>query len=265
MSTNETVNEKSSNYIDEPPINADIEAFFANYASISASALRDHLITVRKDAWQRHNYRCLARWRFLDFSIKLSPIYQEILDKCKHEGATVIDFGCCLGQDVRQLVYDGVPVEQIRGYELDPFFIEQGYELFRDGKLMKEKKIFTTGDIFDDQLLNGIEPADYVFVGSFIHLFNAETQRDVCRRLARLAKRAIAGRQVGALVAGEHTKSSGLPDSKRMRHSPESFTSMWNDVTSGEWQVESVSLQTTENMERAHQGLTFVVRKRETQ
>ena len=264
MSTNESVDEKLSFYIDEPPINTDIEKFFANYASIPASALHDHLITVRENAWQQYNYPCLGGWRFLDFSIKLSPIYKEIVDKCKHEGATVIDFGCCLGQDVRQLVYDGVPVEQIRGFDLDPFFIEQGYELFRDGKLMKEKKIFATGDIFDEQFLNGIEPADYVYVGSFIHLFDAETQQDVCRRLTRLAKRVIAGRQAGALVAGEHTRSSGPPGSKMMRHSPDSFATMWNDVTGGEWQVESATLQATKNMERARQELTFVVRKRET-
>ncbi|CAF3007711.1 unnamed protein product [Rotaria sp. Silwood2] len=83
-----------------------------------------------------------------------------MLEKCKEEGATVIDFGCCLGQDVRQFVYDGVPLDQIRGYDLDPFFIEQGYELYRDGEVMKEKKIFAAGSILDDQFLDGIEPAD---------------------------------------------------------------------------------------------------------
>jgi hypothetical protein len=263
MSTNEPV-DKSTFYADEPPINADIETFFADYASIPASALRDHLITVRNRAWQQYNYPCLGRWRFLHFSIRRSPIYKEILEKCKNEGATVIDFGCCLGQDVRQLVYDGVPLGQIRGYDLDPFFIEQGYELFRDGSLMKDKKVFASGDIFDDQFLNGVEPADYLYVGSFIHLFDAEAQRNVCRRLTRLAKRAIAGRQSGALVPGEHPRSASVTGGKMMRHSPESFAQMWNDVTNGEWQVENATLQTADDKKTSQQTLTFVVRKRDT-
>ncbi|CAF3854972.1 unnamed protein product, partial [Rotaria sp. Silwood1] len=203
MSTDELAETKALAYIEEPPITNDIETFFTNYASIPASALREHLITIRERVWQKCNYPCLGQWRFLHFSIKQNPIYAEILEKCKNEGATVIDFGCCLGQDVRQLVYDGVPIDQVRGYDLDPFFIEQGYELFRDGKIMKEKKVFGSGDIFDNQFLESIEPADYLYVDLFIHLFDAETQRDVCRRLARLAKRAIAGRQSGAKVAGE--------------------------------------------------------------
>ncbi len=56
----------------------------------------------------------------------------------------MIDFGCCLGQDVRQLIYDGVSIDQIRGYELDPFFIEQGYQLFQDEQIMKKTKIFSS-------------------------------------------------------------------------------------------------------------------------
>ncbi|CAF0879715.1 unnamed protein product, partial [Didymodactylos carnosus] len=177
----------------------------------------------------------------------------------------VIDFGCCLGQDVRQLVYDGVPIDQIRGYDLEPFFIEQGYELFRDGEVMKEKKIFAPGDIFDNQFLNEIEPAYYLYVGSFIHLFDAETQRDVCRRLTKLAKRVIAGRQSGASIAREHPKLTSLTGGKAIQHSPESFTRMWDDVTDGEWQVESATLETIEDVKGSDKGLIFVVRKQERQ
>ncbi|CAF3754314.1 unnamed protein product [Rotaria sp. Silwood1] len=140
----------------------------------------------------------------------------------------------CLGQDLRRrLIYDGVLLDRIRGYELDPFFIEQGYELFRDGDLMKANKIFTVGDIFDDQFLKTIEPADYLYPSSFLHLFDAETQKDVCRLLSRLVKRAIAGRQVGALVPIEKSISSRILRGKMMRHSPESFAQMWNEATGG--------------------------------
>ncbi len=137
--------------------------------------------------------------------------------------------------------------------------------MFRDGELMKEKKIFASGDIFDNQFLDGIEPTDYVYASSLIHLFNAETQRDICRRLTRIAKRAIVGRQVGVLVTTEYPGLEGLTDAKMMLHSPESFAHMWNDVTNGKWQVESITLKMMDDMKLSYQGLTFVVRKRETQ
>ena len=262
MSADRLEEETRPRYVEEPTITADVETFFAKYASIPSSALRDHLIKVRQRAWESHSYPCLGRWSFLDFSIGQSPIYSEIVQQCKNEGATLIDFGCCLGQDIRQLIYDGVPLSQLRGYELNPYFIEQGYELFRDGEMMRERKIFQAGDIFDDEFLNGIEPADYVYVGSLIHLFDAATQRDVCRRLSRLAKRAIVGRQSGAPVAGEYSRKSGLPANRMMVHSPESITEMWKEVTNGEWQVDVAALQSRmEMLDRAR--LVFVVRKQE--
>lgn len=250
-----------SYYAEEPPISTEIQDFFSKYASIEPSSLHDHLVTIRARAWQKFNYPCLGRWRFLQFSIQHNPIYREILDECTNRQATIIDFGCCLGQDVRRLIYDGVPIDRIRGYELDPFFIEQGYELFRDGDSMRKNQIFTSADIFDDEMLKTIEPADYLHAASFIHLFDAETQREVCRRLSRLAKRAIIGRQVGSSVAEERDRGTQLKGGKMMWHSPESFTAMWNEVTHGEWQVEHVSLHAQEDSDENHQSLRFVVRK----
>ncbi|CAF1183107.1 unnamed protein product [Adineta steineri] len=96
MSTHESSDKITSSYIDEPPINVNVETFFANYTSIPALMLRDHLTAVRERAWKNFNFPCLGRWSFLEFAIQQSPIYEEILEKCKNEDATVIDFGCCL-------------------------------------------------------------------------------------------------------------------------------------------------------------------------
>ena len=259
MSTEKT--EERLTYVEEPPITAEIESFFEKYASISPSRLRDHLIAVRGRAWEKFNYPCLGRWRFLQFSIQQTPIYREILDECTNRGATIIDFGCCLGQDVRRLIHDGVPIERIRGYELDPFFIERGYELFGDGDSMREHRVFTPADIFDDRIFETIEPADYLHAASFIHLFDGATQREVCRRLARLAKRAIFGRQVGTFVAEERDRGVQLKGGRMLWHSPESFAAMWDEVTQGEWRVEHVSLQRHDDIDVNHRFIRFVVRK----
>lgn len=244
-------------YIEEPPINESIERFFKEYCSIDSSALRDHFIKIRENAWKRSNYPCLGRWTFLHFSIQRIPIYSEIIDKCVNEGSTVIDFGCCLGQDVRQLIFDGVPIKQIRGYELDPFFIEQGYSLFCDEDQMKTNDVFHSKNIFDEQFLNNVQPADYVHVASFIHLFDLQTQKDVCHRLTRLSKRAIFGRQVGSTIPHERQRHSNLTNGKMMCHSPQSFSQMWNEVTNGSWIVQYAQLNTRPD---STQILTFVVR-----
>jgi len=162
----------------------------------------------------------------------------------------VIDFGCFLDQAVRQLVNDAVP-------------LDRGYELFCDGELMREKKMFASGHIFDDQFLGTVESVDYLYADWFMHLFGAETQRDVCERLTRLAKRAITGRQVSPLVPEERSRLSGLPGNKMMRHSPESFTRMWDEVTDGEWQVEYATLETKDGIDASGHTITFVVRKKE--
>lgn len=46
-----------------------------------------------------------------------------------------------------------------------------------------------------------------------------------------------------------------------MRHSPESFREMWNELTNGEWQVESAHLQSVNDMPDL--ALVFAVRKQE--
>lgn len=265
MSSTQSIEETSVRYIEEPPINSYTEAFFSNYAGIPPSELRNHLIYNRERAWNKFKYPCLGRWAFLDFSIRHSPIYREIIEKCKNQGATIIDFGCCLGQDVRQVIYDGVSIEQVRGYELDPFFIEQGYQLFHDEQLMKEKNVFSAGDIFDVQFLETVQPADYLYIGLFLHLFDQQTQKDVCRRLSRLCKSTIFGQQAGSSVAMERPSPPGYPSEKRMCHSMESFAHMWDEATDGMWQVETTTLQGIHRNKYVQEMLTFVVRKKDKQ
>ncbi|CAF2634620.1 unnamed protein product [Rotaria sp. Silwood2] len=102
---------------------------------------------------------------------------------------------------------------------------------------MQQNKVFNSGDIFDDQFLDAIEPAEYVNVGAFFHIFDAETQRDVCRRLTRLCKRAIIGWKSGALIPTELPKPLSFKGTM-MWYSLESFTRMWDEVTGGKWHVE---------------------------
>jgi 2-polyprenyl-3-methyl-5-hydroxy-6-metoxy-1,4-benzoquinol methylase len=48
-------------------------------------------------------YPCIGAFRFLDMSIAQSPLYPEILDRLK-SGEKLLDVGCAVGQELRQLV-----------------------------------------------------------------------------------------------------------------------------------------------------------------
>lgn len=116
------------------------------------------------------------------------------------DGATLLDLGCCFGQDIRKLVYDGAPSENITGSDLDAGFIDLGYDLFRDKN--KLKSTFKTGDFFAPEKA-GLEDGsfDFVHASSFFHLFNLDEQADAIARCLCLLKRkpgsALFGRQVG--------------------------------------------------------------------
>lgn len=52
---------------------------------------------------QQFPYPCIGSFRFLDFSIPQSPVYPEILQRLK-SGEKLLDIGCAVGQELRQLV-----------------------------------------------------------------------------------------------------------------------------------------------------------------
>lgn len=60
----------------------------------------------------------------------------------------MLDFGCCFGHDIRALVTDGAPAENLCGAEINATFLDLGFELFRDHESLKSS--FYTANIFDE-------------------------------------------------------------------------------------------------------------------
>lgn len=144
----------------------------------------------RVRAWSIVPYPCIGRFHFLELSISLSPLYPTILKRMIESKHTLLDMGCCFAQDVRKLVSDGAPSENIYGAELRQEFIDLGYDLFRDRDTLKSK--FLIGDVFDDsdesefkQIEGGI---DIIYAASFFHLFNWDDQVRVAELVVRLLR-----------------------------------------------------------------------------
>ena len=164
-----------------------------------------------------------------------SRLYPEILERLKRSKQTLFDLGCCFAQDIRKLVSDGVPGENLYGLELRQSFVDLGYELFRDKESLKAT--FIVGNSLEEVPPSGLEAlrgkVDIVYAGSVLHLFPLDEQIRLARLIVSLLRPVpgslILGRQRGSTEPGEYEHRTD--ENKTMyRHNPESFRQMWQDV-----------------------------------
>ena len=199
----------------------------------------------RDRAWDIFPYPCIGQCRFLDLSISLSSLYPTILHRLKESNHTLLDIGCCFAQDVRKLVSDGAPSENILGAELRPEFIDLGYDLFRDRDTLKSK--FLIGDVFDETAGSAFRELDgridIIYAASFFHLFNWGDQVRMAERVVRLLKPVegslVFGRQRGNITSGEYEHQTNEKGSM-FRHNEKSWTELWKQVgraTGSSWDV----------------------------
>ena len=185
----------------------------------------------RERAWKIYPYPCIGRFRFLEFALSRSTRYRDILDRLK-SGQKLLDLGCCFGQDIRKLVQDGAPAGNLLGADLRKDFMELGYDLFLDRSTLSTT--FFVADVFDMSTLNGVAGRiDIVHIGSFLHLFSWEKQREAAAHISKLLRRSvgslIVGNQTGSMQPGEYPLKVDS-DETMYRHNASSFEKLWNEV-----------------------------------
>lgn len=157
--------------------------------------------------------------------------YDEIFSRLQ-QGATLLDMGCCFGQDIRKLVYEGVPAEQLTGTELEPVFVDLGYELFRDKDTLSAK--FVVGDIFANGAY-GLEDGtfDFIHTGSFFHQFTWVEQLESLEKCLRLLKPSAGSMLVGRQIATDTPgtiKHVALRRGEAFHHDIESWKELVREV-----------------------------------
>ncbi|KAF2122769.1 hypothetical protein BDV96DRAFT_639336 [Lophiotrema nucula] len=229
---------------------------FEGYSKIPSDEVVSHIKTSRDKAFKTYPYPCLGGWGFLELSITQSKYYQDILQRIK-DGDPYLDVGCCVGQDIRKLVFDGAPSQNTYGSDLEQSFIDIGYELFLDKATLKTT--FIAADILspDSDLKQLYGKIDVIHVAAFLHLFNWDNSVKACKQLAAILKAKpgsmVLGRQVGHVESGEKARLIDLSRS-RYRHTAESFEKMWKQVgeeTGTEWKVEA-QLEDEDLGEKSH-------------
>ncbi|KAL6721972.1 hypothetical protein ACLMJK_001077 [Lecanora helva] len=234
---------------DVPAVSSAARKVLEEYSGVPPAEVQSHVLKVRECAWQIHPFPCIGSVRFLDFSLSTMPSYKTIIASLSktNDPTTLLDVGCCFGQDLRKLIVDGAPASQVVGVDLRPEFIDLGYELFLDRATFDGR--FVAGDVFDKTPGNSLEALEgtisFVHVTHFFHLFDREQQVAAASRLVRFLKdepgTVILGRQLGAENPGAHEHRAGT-NGMAYSHDQESFQKFWGEVgavTKTPWKLDT--------------------------
>jgi SAM-dependent methyltransferase len=170
-------------------------------------------------------------------------LYPRLLARLR-AGDTFLDVGCCLGQDIRKLVFDGVPGENLTGAELNQGFLDLGYELFCDADTLQAT--FLNANILEEGgiLLGGYRGKfDVVQLGMILHLFSWEEQVKVFEHTIKLLKPDKPGTSIIGQATGHLDGISSLGWTKdSFKHNVESFKHLVAEVestTGTRWEVKA--------------------------
>ncbi|KAJ5201844.1 uncharacterized protein N7498_006507 [Penicillium cinerascens] len=231
------------------------KTLLAEYSKIPSDQVVQHVNSMRDRAFAVFPYPCIGSFRFLDLSIPQSTVYPEILQRLK-SGEKLLDVGCAIGQELRHLVFDGVPPENLYSSDIRQDFYDIGYDLFADRSTLKSQ--FFQADIFDDNsslVQNLTGKVNIVNAASFFHLFSWDQQIVVAKRvislLAAQPGSLVIGRQVGNADPADPGDKANAPTI--YRHNPTTWKQLWEQVgqeTGSKWEVEC-SMEKWEGLDRS--------------
>jgi SAM-dependent methyltransferase len=219
-----------------------------DYASVPPEKVDDHVTAVRAKAFDIFPYPCIGMYRFLDLGLHQHTVYPEIIQRVQN-GEHFLDLGCCFGQEIRKLIQDEAPAENLHGSDLRHEFVDLGYELFRDKEGEGGKINWHLANVFDDEDVAWKQLAgkiSIIYTGSFFHLFDRDEQLAAAKRVVSLLKPEagvlLLGRQVGNEEPGDFDASGYIGEKKRYRHNPQSWKELWDEVgeaTGTKWKVDA--------------------------
>ncbi|XXG99235.1 High-affinity nicotinic acid transporter [Hypoxylon texense] len=246
--TNETSNpERNRGWYQEDliEVNAPIRNLLENYSHVPSSEVVKHVNDIRERGFAANPYPCIGLYRFVNLTLLTHPLYDTIVQRLKAPGTSYLDVGCCFGQDLRQLVHDGVPSDRLTGLDIASALLELGYEFFRDRATLKSA--FVVADVFKGPEQGPVwtqlqaRGVDVMHCSAFFHLFTLDEQVAAAKQIAGLIKKGgiIVGRQMGSVKPGN--VAAIQEGSFSFRHDVSTFDAMWREVglaTQTRWKVE---------------------------
>ncbi|KJZ76271.1 hypothetical protein HIM_04353 [Hirsutella minnesotensis 3608] len=256
---------------DLPKDSESIKHLLRSYSKIPDEDIDGHIRRVREAAWNVVHCPFVGRWKFLRLYDSRDPCYQQVVFRLRVAGSrdVFLDLGCGVGQVLRQLRAAGVEGPRLIGTDVQPRFVDIGYDLFRDRHCLGAS--FVVGDMADpdDARLDVLRgTVTIIYAGSFFHLFTWTQQLYIAKRLVGFLKPStknalIYGRHVGTSRPGE----SGAAGAKSpYLHDRDSFQRLWDEVgalTKTKWRVETEAngepARLLERFERGSRPVLFTV------
>ncbi|KAG8160515.1 hypothetical protein KVR01_010051 [Diaporthe batatas] len=224
--------EKSVGWYDKdfPGIEPAARKLLEEYSKIPPEEVDQYVIAMRDKAWDIFPYPCIGQFRFLNLSLSKKPSYASVLSRIG-EGATYLDIGCCIGQDIRKLVHDGAPSENLHGAELQGEFIRLGYDFFRDRETLNATLVQADAfDLGEGSPLSGlVGKVDIIHMGQVVHLFGWDRQRDLLENCVKLLRPASSGAMILGQAVGD-VEGGMKPGGHIFIHSVETFNKMWVEI-----------------------------------
>jgi hypothetical protein len=232
-----------------PTIPDDFAVLLETYSGIPrGSAQVSHVKSLRDEAYKVHHYPCLGLYRFLKLSLSTHPLYKShvlpLLKSPPKDTSDVefkpifLDFGTCLGQDLRKLIHDGASPTLLYGSDVLPAFIMLGYDLFRDQETFTPTHFLAPADAFDTSSDNALATLDgrcaIVHASAVFHLFNYADQVLLAKRIVKLLQprpgSLILGHQNANKNCGEYPSRPGHRSETLFRHNEASWQELWERV-----------------------------------
>ncbi|KAK8107230.1 methyltransferase [Apiospora kogelbergensis] len=274
--------------IDVPPTDRAMRKLLVEYAGVEDSAVEKHITDTRSKAWRVAPFPCVGSFLFAELVLSNFPVYPDIVANLKSGTWTrYLEVGCGLGQDIRKLIHDGVPMTSVMGTDLLPGLLESGHDLFRDADALPLGKSLFAADFLDVSDNNVLGKAsldgtvDIIHATMFLHCFDRPAQLVACQRVITLLKNQpgvmIVGKQGGVTkgasarehpVKGPMGQIGGVVRTNFL-HNVDSFKALWDEVgqaTGTRWNVQVCEEEVMDRGylyfdEEEHRWLSFVIVK----
>ncbi|KJE96074.1 threonine synthase [Capsaspora owczarzaki ATCC 30864] len=176
---------------------------FEKYCGLTdKTELRAIATRVQKQALEVFPYRCIQEMRFMLPRMRFLPYYNRILENVANK--KVLDIGCCMGTDLRQLIVDGANPSNLVGVDVADGFFALGRELFNDAS-RTPAPTFVTANVMEPSERSRLpfNQFDVVYAGSLLHLLDEATVVTMIQAAFALARPGgvFVGRNVGRLNA----------------------------------------------------------------
>lgn len=130
----------------------------------------DHVVEKVQDL---HVYRTIRSLNWLLPQVDRLAVYKQIRSTfTDNYPPHVVELGCCFGTDVRQLLLDGLPSENILVVDLFPGYWDLGFDLFQDRARLRCQSAFCDASKPASELAPFREKYDVAYALLVLHVFD---------------------------------------------------------------------------------------------